>query len=284
MADNNKGNNSGAWLRTIEVAVSLSAAAIAIFASMKAYELFDHHVPQSAFQPSQTRTNSPAPTQTNVVARDGASNNELTRILDELSDQLAAAQKKCKADDNQDCRQRAYSVNAFLEARIIAASRAFKMQQIAVMDDDRHTDVSHELTNPDRSQLLLVLTLAKVDLTHILPYANFSYAELNAIKAEDVSFEKGMLEHANFSHSRFDGINLEETKLAYSNFSYSILNGARLRFADLSNADLTCTDLSTADFEPTDIQGANNWQKAIFSEQQKQVLGLTQTNECPAQN
>ncbi|HET8707560.1 MAG TPA: pentapeptide repeat-containing protein [Pseudomonadales bacterium] len=269
----------GSGLQTLATALSLLAAAGALFVSVKAYDSFDPRPPASA-TPSVVGP-APAPTRLQTSLQDSGTNIELTRILDQLGEQISLEQKRCKADDLQDCRQHNFPIGKFLESRIIAATRNFKTQQTVTLNEEHPRENAPVLSNPARSQLLTVLVLAKFDLGRILPYANFAYADVSGLRSEDVSFEKGQLEHVNFSRTRFDGINLEEAKLAYSNFAYATLNNARLRFADLSNADLTCTDLSTADFEPADIQGANNWQKAIFSEQQRQQLGLNHVNECP---
>jgi len=277
------GKTKGSVWQGLATAMSLVAAAGALYVSALAYDRLGQ--PSPPLVSSGNASAAPVSTLLPSAPQGPAANAELTRLLDQLGQQISAEQQKCKGEDLQDCRQRNFPISAFLEARIIAATRHFKVQQTLTREDEhRRTQQAPVLSSPDRSQLLTVLVLAKFDMSRLLPFANFDYADLRGIKAEEISLEKGQLEHTNFSHARFDGINLEEARLAYSDFSYAILNGARLRFADLSNADLTCTDLTTADFEPADIQGANNWQKAVYSEQQRLQLGLNQPSDCPPVN
>ncbi|WP_461829732.1 pentapeptide repeat-containing protein [Aquifex sp.] len=143
------------------------------------------------------------------------------------------------------------------------------------------------------------------DLSRInLSWADLSWADLSWADLMEADLSRANLSEANLSRANLFGanlswVNLSRANLSEANLSWANLSRANLSWADLSRADLSSANLSRADlssanlswailrganleyadlqgakFNPEEIKEAKNWQKAIYDEEQKKLLGL----------
>jgi len=139
-------------------------------------------------------------------------------------------------------------------------------------------------------QDLSCLNVARYFLKGIqLPEANLSCANLGSTNLSGANLTNANLVEANlngadlseatFDNARLVGANLKDSNLTNASLLKTNLSGADLTNANLSNAKLWDPDNGELqDISPYQIKQAKNWDKAIYSPQFREKLGLSVDN------
>ena len=141
----------------------------------------------------------------------------------------------------------------------------------------KKTKLDRALYN-DRTKFPQDFDLSKSIMYKIAPNADLNYSDLGN---KDLS--NANLSNANLSNANLSNADLSNAKLSNANLGNAYLMNADLSKADLSKANLDQADLHNANLvnakglTPKQVQAANNWKQAIYSEDFRKKLGLQVT-------
>ncbi len=115
-----------------------------------------------------------------------------------------------------------------------------------------------------------------------LSVANLSLANLSGANLSLADLSGAYFIGARLSAARLSAAYLSRANLSFTDLSGAYLSGANLSFTDLTSADLTDTKFWHKDFDesetknitPKQIKQAKNWDKATYSPEFRQKLGL----------
>jgi uncharacterized protein YjbI with pentapeptide repeats len=157
-------------------------------------------------------------------------------------------------------------------ARDVARVRTVTILRRLEGDTQRQARVLHFLGDAEMLKFLLKnANLMEINLQGaILQGANLMGANLQRAILQGANLQFGSLQGANLEGANLQGANLEVAYLQGANLEGANLEGAILRFGSLEGANLQGAKISTAD----QIKAAKNWEKAYYSPDLRQELGL----------
>jgi pentapeptide repeat protein len=144
-----------------------------------------------------------------------------------------------------------------LIARIVAFSRfATPYWTSEVLPEDPTPRRADRPRSPERGQLLVGLSLSRIDISKIQG-VTFEGADLREANLFRANLFRANLREADLNRADLSDANLGGANLGGANLSTADLGGADLRNADLGGANLSTADLGGADLRNADLSGAN---------------------------
>jgi uncharacterized protein YjbI with pentapeptide repeats len=104
--------------------------------------------------------------------------------------------------------------------------------------------------------------------------AHLQWANLQWTHLQGANLQGADLQGANLKEADLQGANLLRAHLLRAHLLKAHLNGALLKETYLKGADLQGADLRGADLKGADLKGADNWNKALYSPEIINDLGL----------
>lgn len=212
---------------------------------------------------------------------------ELTSILDEIDEELDAAEIQTKAVQTRGTLDAAgsgvvpadrprrrdvenppmYRLSDRLTGRIVALSRSVRPYRYL---DDEGRLLTKPLS-PERGQLLISLIDSGIDMEEInhssvtfsqadLRGADLSRYDFTHIRLNGADLSEANLSSAKFHYAKMDDARLAGAKLGAAELEWSSWKNVILTGADLNSANLEEADLSGADLTNADLAHIKNWQ------------------------
>jgi uncharacterized protein YjbI with pentapeptide repeats len=112
-----------------------------------------------------------------------------------------------------------------------------------------------------------------------LEEANLKRAKIQGANMGEAKLQKADLWGADLWRASLQNANLQKANLQRTDLWGANLQGCNFQEADLQNADIEEANLQNANMKKanltnTDVKKAINWEKAIYDEEQKKLLGL----------
>ncbi|PCJ66458.1 MAG: hypothetical protein COA58_06685 [Bacteroidetes bacterium] len=165
----------------------------------------------------------------------------MKHILDKVENEVNSNPNKALSDETID--------------RIVTLSSSFKPYKSFEKDS-----VSEKELSPERGQLLLALSIIKMDsnsFSRIRQSTSFSQADLTNADLQGIDLSGIDLSGANIEDANLSWANLKGANLRGVNLSRANLTGADLTGADLKRANLSWAELNEADLKQAVLNGAD---------------------------
>ncbi|MEL6461720.1 MAG: pentapeptide repeat-containing protein [Cyanobacteria bacterium J06621_15] len=200
---------------------------------------------------------------------------------------IASARKIIKSMENQDAEANHIETIEYLHKKnedlsgLNAPACFLKGIQLkeANLNGANFSGANLSKANLDNTSLIKAnLSGANLSQTNLVK-ANLSGANLSQTNLVEANLSGADLSQTNLDGARFVGANLENSNLSNTSLLRANLSGANLINADLNNAKFWNLELGgLQNITPYQIQQAKNWDKAIYSPEFREKLGLSTEN------